>query len=88
VKTGLIQVGEFTLGFHEHRFVPTNWVSPFPHHCWYVVDVPGIVARWRKLLHGCDPVTWHGHDGVPSYTAEVSYDERVRPVLVCVGGFR
>ena len=84
-KTGrvddLIGVG----GLREWRFVPPNWVDPLPHHAWVVVTDPVVVAKWKERLELLPPQTWYV-DGKVAYTAEVSYDERVRPVLVLVGG--
>lgn len=77
---------EARLGLHEWRFVPSNWIDPMAHHVWCVVTDPVLVEKWRKKLEGADPQTWYRH-GVVAYTAEISYDSAVRPVLVCVGGF-
>lgn len=79
-------LAEARLGLHEWRFVASNWIDPTAHHVWCVVTDQTLIDEWREKLKDADRQAWYRH-GVVAYTAEVSYDPVVRPVLVCIGGF-
>ena len=76
-------------GLWEWRFVPSDWRDPFEHHRHVVVPKGHrAFAEITARLADCPTQTWYGHDGQPTYTAEVSYHPELRPVLVLIGGIR
>ncbi len=87
-KTGLVSdVLDVPNGLREWRFVPTGWVSPLPHLAWFVVTDETEIAKWKEILAEAPRITWYV-PGPADYTAEISFDAKIRPELVLVGGFR